>query len=310
MKRITLPLLLVLVGIGPILLFASSANGLASITYSTPQSMTPLEQAAQAIGGLVIKPLYMLVSLVLIVFLLGQKSRDTAALRWSLIAFLAGETFCAANFWVFRHNSQISEYLHSFGMALAFGLAAFTVLEALDKRLLKINDGHCAFTPLCGVCRRATPAECAVRRIAQVVVPMALALAVLPLCARLAPFAYKTSVFGFPYSYARQPLYEWYEDRALPTLALACFALAWIPLLRKNGSPLPTWTKSFFAAGLGALGFSFFRLALSSIFSANLVWFEFWEEGTELMFMLGLAFLLWQFRSSLDKTQITTWLDE
>jgi len=34
----------------------------------------------------------------------------------------------------------------------------------------------------------------------------------------------------------------------------------------------------------------------------NLVWFEFWEETTELMFIGGLGFLLWSFRQALGLT--------
>jgi hypothetical protein len=53
------------------------------------------------------------------------------------------------------------------------------------------------------------------------------------------------------------------------------------------------------------LGFSFFRLTLNAIFINHLVWFEFWEEATELMFVAATAFLLWQFkRTLLESTPI------
>jgi hypothetical protein len=50
---------------------------------------------------------------------------------------------------------------------------------------------------------------------------------------------------------------------------------------------------------LGALGFSFFRVALNGIFANNLVWFEFWEEATELMFVGFIGFVLWRFQRML-----------
>jgi hypothetical protein len=51
------------------------------------------------------------------------------------------------------------------------------------------------------------------------------------------------------------------------------------------------------------LGFSLFRVALNGIFANNLVWFEFWEEATELMFVGFTGFVLWHYRKILlEKT--------
>jgi hypothetical protein len=311
MKRFFL-LLVVLAGLGPILYFSFFPGGLTPAVFTESRAMSPLEQSAQALAGLGFKPLYSLISLGLILFLASQTAADISALRWGLVAFLTGETFCAANFFIFRHESLLSEYLHSYGMVLAFGLTAFALLEALDSRLLKINqpDSHCAVSGMCGVCKRTTPLDCAARRVALVILPMAAILSFIPLMAPLTPYAYGTTILGFPYSYTRFAFYEWYEIRALPVLALACFALAFAPLLRKDGLPIPAWSKAFFCAGVGALGFSFFRLTLASIFRENLVWFEFWEETTELMFILGAALFLWQFRHLLQKTGLVKWLLE
>jgi hypothetical protein len=251
------------------------------------------------------------VSLALIVFLLGQRARDLTALRWGLIAFLTGETFCAINFWIFRHDSLLSEYLHSYGMALAFGLIAFALLDGLDARLLRIDtpDASCLLAGrLCETRQRHSPGGCAARRSAQLALVLAAVLAFLPLMAGLAPHAYLTRIFGFPYSYTRFELYEWYERRALPLIALVCFGLAWLPFLRRAAAPIPFASKALFCAGIGALGFSLFRLALASIFSQNLVWFEFWEETSELMFVLGCAFFVWQFRHVLARTGIAGWI--
>ncbi len=312
MKRYFFSALVALAGLGPLLLFGWLSGGLTPTLIDETRAMSPLEQSAQALAGLGIKPLYSLLSLALIVFLVGQSARDIASLRWGLIAFLTGETFCAINFWIFQHESLLSEYLHSYGMALAFGLTAFAAFEGLDARLLKLNSpgSRCAVSGVCGLCKRTSPLECAARRAAWVVIVMTGILAFIPLMAPLTPQAYATSIYGLPYSYTRFALYEWYEIRALPLLALACFALACLPLLRKDGLPIPTWTKAFFSAGLGALGFSFFRLALGAIFRENLVWFEFWEETTELMYVIGVGLLLWQFKHLLEKVAVVKWLLE
>jgi hypothetical protein len=47
------------------------------------------------------------------------------------------------------------------------------------------------------------------------------------------------------------------------------------------------------------MGFSLLRLIFFSLHSDNQVWFDFWEEVTELMFVAAIAFILWAFRKSL-----------
>ena len=59
------------------------------------------------------------------------------------------------------------------------------------------------------------------------------------------------------------------------------------------------WSKVFFAAGMGTMGFSFLRLVLFHAFRDNLVWFGAWEEVTELLFVLGVGATLWIFRGAL-----------
>jgi hypothetical protein len=64
----------------------------------------------------------MMLSLVIILALIGQKVTDLSALQWGQITFLVGETFCAINFYIYHQESLLSEYLRSYGMVLAFGL--------------------------------------------------------------------------------------------------------------------------------------------------------------------------------------------
>ncbi len=267
------------------------------------RSLPPSGQMAQALAGLVIKPLYMMLSLALIILLIGQRDIDVAALQWGLIAFLVGEVFCAINFYIYRHESILSEYIHSYGMAVAFGLICFALLEGMDTRLLRLTSSKAACEALrvCGRCTRHEAEGCKARAAAQFVIPMLAALTFIPFLSPLQPNAYAVFIFGFPYSYTRLDVYEIYERRVLPLLALAAFVLAWLPLLKKGEPPIPFLTKVLVCAGLGALGFSFFRVTLNAVFVDNLVWFEFWEEATELMFTAAVGFALWQFRRSLLK---------
>lgn len=297
--------LVILAGLIPVAVYwmetgATQAPGLA---FLPDRSLPPSGQIAQALAGLVIKPLYMMLSLFLIILLIGQRDTDIAALQWGLIAFLVGEVFCAVNFYIYRHESILSEYIHSYGMAVAFGLVSFALLEGLDARLLRLTSSMAACEALrvCGQCTRHSPAGCKAKAITQFALPMLAALAFIPLLSPLQPDAYAVSIFGFPYSYTRLDVYEFYERRVLPLLALAAFILAWLPLLKKGEPPIPFLTRALACAGLGALGFSFFRVMLNAIFADNLVWFEFWEEATELMFTAAVGFVLWQFRRSLLK---------
>lgn len=69
-------------------------------------------------------------------------------------------------------------------------------------------------------------------------------------------------------------------------------------LVFKKTNPLPL-AKLFFAAGVGPLGFGMFRSVLTGMYNQDLVWFAFWEESTELVFVVGTCFLLWIFRHRL-----------
>ena len=73
---------------------------------------------------------------------------------------------------------------------------------------------------------------------------------------------------------------------------------AWIAL-RFNPASGVWWSKIFFAAGSGALGFAFLRLVLLQVYRDNLVWYAAWEELTELLFVLSAGLVLWIFRHGL-----------
>ena len=78
-------------------------------------------------------------------------------------------------------------------------------------------------------------------------------------------------------------------------------SLTLLRLKRENAVP---WSKVFFAAGAGAMGFSFFRLLLLHAYRDNLVWFAAWEEVTELLFVSGAGLVLWVFRPAWSAPRI------
>ncbi|MEB2332729.1 MAG: hypothetical protein OZ914_00230 [Anaerolineaceae bacterium] len=292
MTRLQIILLLTLIllaGLIPVTIYLMEGNSLTRDIASLPTREMPLrEQAAQALAGLVIKPIYMMLCLAVIVALIGQTRPALVVLMWGQAAFLVGEIFCAINFYVYRHESLISEYLHSFGMALAFGLTLLALIEWVEmltnaqRKPLFLKE---------------------IRAFTLFALPIFVVLTFIPLLAPLQTDAYTTTIFNFSYSYTRFEAYEIYERRVLPTLSMIIFIITFIYLL--NGpSVMPFRAKAMLCAGLGALGFAYFRIALNAIFAENLVWFEFWEEATELMFVGGVAFALWRFRFLLKKTPL------
>ena len=266
----------------------------------------PLEQWAAVLTGFVVKPFYTLTALLFIVILWRQTAPDLLALRWAMIAFFVGENFCAANYLFGNDQSLLLEFLHSYGMVLCFGLTMFALLEGLDSRILKLSDpqARCAALELCRRCIKHADAPCGLRRVFQFLIPAIMIVALVPLCAALISVSYNTTIFGTFYNYSHPVVYQIFEIRYLPIAAIVLFAISLVVLqcARKN---LLLWSKIFFSAGVGAIGFSFFRLVLFHAYRDNLVWFETWEEITELLFVLGVGLVLWTFHAALLPTKPT-----
>ena len=76
------------------------------------------------------------------------------------------------------------------------------------------------------------------------------------------------------------------------------FAAALVTFYLRKDDPLP-FAKVLLASGLGFFGFSMFRLVLFQVYRDNLTWFVFWEEVTELIYIVGVGAVLWIFRGRL-----------
>ena len=254
---------------------------------------TALEQWTAVLTGFVVKPTYTLLSLLFVILLWRFKAPDLTALRWAMIAFFCGENFCAANYLLFQDGSYLLEYMHIFGMLLCFGLVVFALLEGIDRRLFKYSDpdSSCAALQFCRGCSKYAKVPCGFQRIFLWFLPATMILCFMPLTTDLIPVSYNTLIWGTLYNCSHAVMYQIYEIRILPLMALVLFAIAWCLLRYKKNEPV-TWSKAFFAAGMGALGFSFFRMILFHTYLDNLVWFAAWEEITELIFILGTGVVL------------------
>ena len=277
---------------------AAEGNLVAEIPF---QTMRLFEQIAAVTGGFFLKPLHMILSVVIIWGLLRFKAPDLTAIRWALLFFLIGEAFCAINYLVFQHKSDLSEYLHSFGMVIGFGFAFFALFEGLDSRLIKFSapKKRCAAVDLCGQCIKSAPAPCGARRMILLFLPIFLALASLLLVTNLQRADYATEILGTPYRYSWPVLYQLYEARFTALLTMVLFGAALAAMWLDRSQPVPESARIFAAAGLGALSFGILRFGLKSLYFNNLVWADFYEEATELIFVLAILAILLLFQQKL-----------
>ena len=303
-KKLVFVLLMLAAGVLSILLFGTT-------TMPTAQSaalFTPLVlQWLVVVTAFFIKPLYMALSLLPAWFLRRRREADLSALRWAMIFFFAGELFCAVNYVLFREGSFAAEYLHMFGMAIAFGCAFLAASEFMDERVIHFSaaNKNCALLAACGKCYKTAPVACSLRQVFVIVLPCLTLLCAMPLLVSLRFAAQDTLILKTPYSYAHPALYQFFETRVSP-LAAALFFLAALLAFLLRRERAWSMAKLFFAGGAGFLSFALFRLVLFSLFREKLYWFVIWEEWTEMMFIaiLWLFILLFRKKPLLASPQI------
>jgi hypothetical protein len=83
-----------------------------------------------------------------------------------------------------------------------------------------------------------------------------------------------------------------------PLAGLALLTASLVVLLARGQRGIPL-SKVLFAAGMGPLGFGLLRMLLLGAYHDNQAWFVFWEEITELLLVVGAAWILWIFRHGL-----------
>ncbi len=154
---------------------------------------------------------------------------------------------------------------------------------------------RCALLPLCHTCIKHNATSCGARRLLLFLLPLTAALACMPLSARLDATSYNASLFGLRYNFTHPLIHQLYEIRYLPLAALFLFLTSFLILLFEKRAPF-LLARIPFAAGMGALLYSLLMLALYTMYRDNLVWFLFWEEGTELLLIVAIGAVLWTFQ--------------
>lgn len=268
------------------------------------RELSALEQWLVVATAFAVKPGYMLLSLVWIVWLWKRTAADLVALRWGLILFLGGEIACAVNYIAFGGCSAIADYLHSYGMAAGFSFIIYSVLEGVDLRLIKYSPGkdRCAALSLCRACIKYAEVPCGLRRLFSFLIPAMVILALMLPCADLRPVALRSDVVGSPQAFLSPMWSQLFESRYCAWASIVLLLISWAVLSFKRREPVAA-AKIFFAAGAGPLGFGLMRLFLRTAYRDNLAWANIWEEVTELIFITGVGLVLWLFRGALFREE-------
>ncbi len=276
-------------------------NATAGETGSRPlRSVPPAEQWLVVLSAFGVKPAYMLLSLVLIVWLRRQRSPDLVALRWGLVIFLAGETACAVNYQLLGGTSALWDHFHNYGMAAGFSFIAFALLEGADRRLIKYSGAQdrCAALSLCRACVKYEAVPCGLRRVFHFLLAALMIVALIPLAAGPHFIAYDLGILGSRVTYTEPLASQLFEIRYCPWVSLLLLGASWFVLATRRDDPVGP-AKKLLAAAVDPLGFGLMRLFLFAVFRDDLVWFTVWEEVTELLFVAGTGAVLLIFRDSL-----------
>jgi hypothetical protein len=300
-----LPIIILITGACslPIIWYVFNSGSLHPLrTDETIRAISPLDQVMVVFTAFVMKPLYMLISLILAWLLRKSHAPDLIALRWGLLAFFIGEGFCAINYLIYQEESYLAEYLHSFGMVISFSFIAYALLEGLDRRIIQYSypQKGCAFIALCGSCIKLHAVPCRVRKLFQFASLVLSVLALIPLISEINETSYNTYIFGTSYNYSWLRVDQLFEIRYCPLLALTMFLSAFLVMLRSKERLIPKPAHILLSAGVGALSFGLFRLFLNSVYLQNLSWAASWEEVTEFLLMIIIAYILWLFRQRLE----------
>ena len=263
-------------------------------------TLTRRQQFVAFMSGGVIKPTYMLLTLIVAFVLRRAKSPDLRLLFHGSLWFFIGEAFCALNYYL--HTPGFSypiDILHGAGMVVMSALIPWGLFRLIDDRVLHFSapDKGCMVQRLCGRCWKRDPVRCGPHDIMLLLVIASALVSLMPLSAALRPANWETEVFGSTVEYGAPILNHIVELRLYPLLGtlvlLVAFALLW-----GNAKAIRRAEPVFFA-GLGFVAYSSLRHLLINTYRDELYWSDFWEETTELMLIAFLGTLLIVFRRQL-----------
>lgn len=309
-----LALAILLAGLAPVFLYHPTPGTAPEVTAAAAgdsvaagkcltlemRQMSPVKQWLAVITAFGIKPIYLILSIIWVVWLWRERAPDLVALRWGVIIFWLGEQACTVNYQFYHGLSDAWEYLHNYGMVVGFSFVAYAVLEGFDVRVLKLSAPRerCAALNLCKTCVKYSPVPCGLQLVFKFLIPATIVVATMPLAAAIKHVSYNVKIMDVTANYSLMLSSQLFETRYCPVLALILLTASWLVMLFKRTDPVPL-AKLLFAGALGPLGFAFMRLFLAAAFAEDLFWYVVWEEWTELLFIAAVGVILWLFRVTL-----------
>ena len=278
----------------------TSSSSLIDKTVKTPHGKTEgisrttftlTEQTVITTAAFILKPLYQIISLIIVIMLWRRADSDLIALRRAMLAFFIGENACALNYLLFNERGLLMEFFHTYGMVVCFGFVFYAIMEAFDKRVFNFSNKEkkCVLLPLCGRCYKYNEIQCNLRLLFLFVIPATAVIAAIPLTAPLGSHFYMGKIFGSPIIFGHPVIYQIMEVRLYPLASLIFFALSFILLMNLKEAGFEG-SKIFYAMGIGPLGFSLMRFFCYWGYQGNPLWADAWEEITEFIFI---AFIFW-----------------
>ncbi len=264
----------------------------------TQLEISPIAQLMTVISGFVIKPVYMILSLVLILFIRKNKTRPVSLIRWSLISFFVGESFCALNYLLAGSESEIFELLHGAGMVGFSIFLPWGAFVLIDEYILhfSVESTPCTMAKLCGSCWKYSSAPCKLKQLFWFAAPTLAIISLMPLFMPLKPFHYILNIYSTPGHFYFSFLVLGIELRLYPILA-AVLMLISLFFLGGDNTSLKKSQLPFFI-GTGFMSFCLLRFVLIYAYYGSPHWFSFWEELTELMIIAGLCLFFFIFRKT------------
>ncbi|MFH0899714.1 MAG: rhodanese-like domain-containing protein, partial [Pseudomonadota bacterium] len=179
-------------------------------------------------SGFVIKPIYMILSLVLILVLRRASAVGLARIRLGLVLFLAGEIFCAANYLLVGGSSLVLDVMHNVGMVFLGMLVAWGLVEIIDERFLLMTPAseRCALQRFCGPCFKRQPVTCLAQRIFLLGSGVLAVVSLIPVTGAVNPRAVYATIFGTEVFYSYSLGLTLIDFRLLPFLGALFFLVA------------------------------------------------------------------------------------
>lgn len=287
----------------PFLFLYNTTMNIITTFSNLPVTQMEISQTAQlmtVISGFVIKPVYMILSFILILIIWKNKTRPVSLIRWSLISFFVGEAFCALNYLLTGSQSGILEILHGAGMVGFSIFLPWGAFVLIDEYVLhfSVESAPCAMAKLCGSCWKYSSVPCKLKQLFWFAAPTLAIISLMPFFMPLKPFHYIINIYATPGHFYFSSSILWIELRLYPFLA-ALLMLSSLFFLSGDGKSLKKSQLPFFV-GTGFMSFSLLRFVLIYGFYGSPHWFSFWEELTELMIIAGLCLFFYIFRKTFD----------